>query len=54
MIWVSELTVNEVAGVAPKFTAVAPVRPVPVMTTVVPPASTPAFGATAVTVGSAT
>ncbi|WP_245560284.1 hypothetical protein [Nocardia asiatica] len=42
---------NEVAGVAPKFTAVAPVSPVPVMITVVPPVAGPTFGTTAVTAG---
>ncbi len=45
VICVEELTVNEVAGVPPKLTAVAPVRFVPVSTTVVPPATGPAFGA---------
>ncbi len=35
----------------PKSTAVAPVKPVPVMVTVVPPAVGPAVGLTAVTVG---
>ncbi len=39
MIWVAETTVKLVAAVAPKLTAVAPVKPVPVMVTVVPPAS---------------
>ena len=42
-----------VAAVAPKLTAVAPVKPVPVMVTEVPPASGPAVGLTAVTVGAA-
>jgi hypothetical protein len=54
VIWVAELTVNEVAGVPPKLTAVAPVRFVPVSTTVVPPAMGPELGATAVRVGTAT
>ena len=31
---VGETTVNEAAGVPPKLTAVAPVKPTPVMTTV--------------------
>jgi len=53
VIWVAELTVNEVAGVAPKFTAVVPVSPVPVRTTVVPPASVPTFGTAATRVGTA-
>nr|WP_280295042.1 hypothetical protein [Nocardia abscessus] len=47
----SELTMNEVAGVAPKFTAVAVDRPVPVMTTVVPPVVGPVLGAMAVSAG---
>jgi hypothetical protein len=46
-------TVNEVAAVLPKLTAVAPVNPVPVMVTDVPPASGPALGRIAVTVGAA-
>ena len=48
------LTVNEVAGVPPKVTAVAPVSPVPVRTTVVPPVTGPTFGTTVVKVGTAT
>jgi len=44
-------TVNEVAAVVPKVTLVAPVKPVPVMVTEVPPATVPAVGITAVTVG---
>nr|WP_280295041.1 hypothetical protein [Nocardia abscessus] len=54
VIWVAELTVNELAGVAPKLTAVAPVRFVPVMTTVVPPVTGPAFGTNVVRAGTAT
>ncbi len=54
MIEVSELTVKLVAALAPKSTAVAPVNPVPVMVTDVPPAAGPVFGLTAVTVGAAT
>ncbi len=53
MIWVSESTVKVAAGVEPKSTAVAPVKSVPVMVTVVPPAVGPAVGLTAVTVGAA-
>jgi len=34
---VDELTTRLLPAVAPKFTAVAPVRPTPVMVTVVPP-----------------
>src|SRR5450631_1419632 len=44
VIWVAELTVKLAAAVAPNFTAVAPVKPVPVMTTLVPPASGPDVG----------
>src|SRR5580693_4381358 len=45
-------TVNAVAGLAgPKSTAVAPVKLVPVITTVVPPALGPVEGLTPVTVG---
>ena len=54
VICVAELTVNPVAAVAPKVTAVAAVRLVPVMTTVVPPAVGPAVGEMLVTVGAAT
>ena len=43
-----------VAGVVPKWTAVAAVKPVPVMVTEVPPAVGPALGATELTVGAAT
>ena len=38
---------------APNFTLVAPVRPVPVMVTVVPPLIVPEAGLTSVTVGTA-
>ena len=51
VICVAELTVKLVAAVLPNFTAVAPVKLVPVMTTVVPPAVGPVLGLTAVTVG---
>jgi len=44
LIWVEEMTVKLVALVAPNFTAVVPVKPVPVMTTVVPPAPEPNGG----------
>ena len=43
MIWVSESTANK-AAVVPKSTAVAPVKPVPVMVTEVPPAVGPELG----------
>src|SRR5438445_378249 len=48
---VALLTVKLVAAVAPKLTAVAPVNPVPVIVTEVPPAVGPFVGFTLVTVG---
>ena len=54
VIWVAELTVKPVAGVAPKVTAVAPEKLVPVMVTVVPPAPGPDVGEIELTVGAAT
>ena len=51
VIEVALLTVNEVAAVAPNFTAVAPVKLVPVMVTDVPPSVVPAVGLIEVTVG---
>ena len=51
MIDVALFTVKLVAGVEPKSTAVAPVKLVPVMVTVVPPAAGPLDGLTADTVG---
>jgi hypothetical protein len=54
VIDVSLLTVNVVAAVAPKLTALAPVNPVPVTVTLVPPAAGPAFGETLATVGAFT
>ena len=51
VIDVALLTVNAVAAVAPKLTAVAPVKPVPVIVTEVPPAVGPLVGLTLVTVG---
>ncbi len=47
-------TVRFVAGVVPKSTAVAPVKPVPVIVTRVPPAVEPLVGLRPVTVGAAT
>jgi hypothetical protein len=47
------LIANEEAELPPKWTAVAPVNPVPVMTTDVPPAARPEVGLIAVTVGAA-
>ena len=45
------VTVNEVALVLPNFTAVTPMKLLPVMVTDVPPAVGPLFGETEVTVG---
>jgi hypothetical protein len=47
---VAELTAKA-AAVAPKCTAVAPVKPVPVIVTEVPPAGGPVLGAIPVTAG---
>jgi hypothetical protein len=44
-------TVNDAAAVLPNFTLVAPVRFVPLMVTLVPPAAVPEFGLMLVTVG---
>ena len=54
MICVAELTVKPVAAVAPKVTAVVPLKLVPVMVTLVPPPVGPLVGLKAVTVGAAT
>ena len=51
VIEVALLTVTDVAAVLPNFTLVAPVRFVPVMVTLVPPALGPVFGLMLVTVG---
>ena len=48
---VAELTLNDVAGAEPNLTAVAPVKPVPVTVTDVPPVVGPEEGLTEVTVG---
>ena len=53
VIDVAETTLMPVAAVAPKLTAVAPVNPVPVMVTDVPPTPGPEVGAIDVTVGAA-
>ena len=53
VIDVALLTVKPAAAVPPKLTAVAPVKPVPVIVTDVPPAVVPLFGLTLVTVGAA-
>ena len=50
---VEEVKVTDVAGVVPKLTVVAAVKLVPVIVTVLPPLVGPAFGATAVIVGTA-
>jgi len=54
VIEVDELTVKPVAAVLPKSTAVAPVKFVPVIVTLVPPDVLPALGETFDTVGAAT
>jgi len=51
LIELAVLTVNEAAAVEPNFTAVAPVKSVPVMVTMVPPAAGPEVGEILVTVG---
>jgi hypothetical protein len=53
VIDVAEFTMKLVAATPPNDTAVVPVKPVPVMTTLVPPATGPLFGAIVVTVGAA-
>ena len=53
MIWVAELTVKLVALVEPKVTAVAPVKPLPVMTTWLPPDRGPDEGFSAAIEGPA-
>jgi hypothetical protein len=51
VIWEALFTVYEVADVLPNFTAVAPVKPAPVMVTEVPPAVAPDVGVMPDTVG---
>jgi hypothetical protein len=51
VIDVAEFTVKLVALLAPNFTAVAPVKPVPVIATDVPPIAKPEVGAIDVTDG---
>ena len=51
VIWLAELTVKLVAFVLPNLTAVAPVKLVPVMVMLVPPAVGPFVGDMPVTVG---
>ena len=48
---VAEFTVKLVAGVLPNSTAVAPLKPVPLMVTEVPPAVVPLAGLMPVTAG---
>jgi predicted RNase H-like HicB family nuclease len=50
-IEVGELTVKLLAPTDPNFTAVAPMRPVPLMVTKVPPASPPLLGLTLMSAG---
>ena len=54
VIWLSETTVKLVAATVPNWTAVAPVKPEPVMVTAVPPAVEPDGGLTPLTTGIAT
>jgi hypothetical protein len=54
LITVSETTLNEVAAVKPKVTAVAFVKPKPLITAVFPPAIGPLVGLTVLTTGAAT
>src|SRR5208283_2500527 len=51
VIWVVEVTVKLDAAVVPNITAVAPLNPVPVTVTEVPPATGPAAGVIPVTAG---
>jgi hypothetical protein len=51
VIALAELTVKLLAALAPNFTALAPVKLVPVMLTVVPPVSGPVLGLKLATVG---
>lgn len=48
---VTELTVKLMAATAPKLTALAPVKFVPIMVTLLPPAALPANGLMDVTLG---
>ncbi len=54
MIDVAEPTAKLFASADPNLTFLTPVKLVPVIVTVVPPASGPVFGSTFVTVGAAT
>ena len=48
---VDEATLNDTAAIEPNLTAVAPLKPLPVTVTEVPPAIEPVFGLTEETVG---
>ena len=52
VIWVSESTTTFVAATMPKSTCVAPLKPDPVIVTVVPPVAGPEGGLTPVTLTS--
>jgi hypothetical protein len=54
VICVAEFTANAAAGVEVNVTFLAPVNPVPVLTTCCPPDSGPTFGDTPVIVGATT
>ncbi|MNM85398.1 hypothetical protein D3C81_975110 [compost metagenome] len=54
VICVALLTVTPVAAVAPKVTAVVPLKPEPVIVTVVPPVVGPEVGEMLLTTGAAT
>lgn len=54
VIWVLLTTVKDVAGATPKITEVVPENPVPLMITVLPPVTGPAFGLTEVMEGAGT
>ena len=51
VIDVEESTLSSLAGIPPKRTALAPVKPVPVIVTTVPPVAGPPFAESFVTVG---
>src|SRR3984885_11505777 len=51
LIWVPESMITSVAASGPNITAVAPMNPLPVIVTGVPPSSDPLPGVTAVTTG---
>jgi hypothetical protein len=53
VIWVSESTVIAAALAPPKLTLVGPMKPLPVMITVMPPAALPVAGETPLTASTA-